>query len=129
MGQGNSHRQQFLARPHLRSLHRVMRRGLAEIRRTLRGIRRGLAQIRRSYRGDTTWLAGNTTQTRRDMGGYDAAWGRYDAAYDASGGEYNAAWADTTQLGGDTLAGSTQRAQYPLIKEYSLNHNMKPLII
>ena len=23
----------------------------------------------------------------------------------------------------------TQRAQYPLIKEYSLNHNMKPLII
>ena len=73
------------------------------------------------------------------MGGYDAAWGRYDAAwrrydaviggYDASGGEYNAAWADTMQLGGDTLAGSTQRAQYPLIKEYSLNHNMKPLII
>ena len=24
---------------------------------------------------------------------------------------------------------NTQRAQYPLIKEYSLNHNMKPLII
>ena len=23
----------------------------------------------------------------------------------------------------------TQRAQYPLIKEYSLNHNMKPYII
>ena len=25
--------------------------------------------------------------------------------------------------------GLTQRAQYPLIKEYSLNHNMKPYII
>ena len=24
---------------------------------------------------------------------------------------------------------STQRAQYPLIKEYSLNHHMKPYII
>ena len=24
---------------------------------------------------------------------------------------------------------TTQRAQYPLIKEYSLNHNMKPYII
>ena len=27
------------------------------------------------------------------------------------------------------IPGLTQRAQYPLIKEYSLNHNMKPLII
>ena len=25
--------------------------------------------------------------------------------------------------------GCTQRAQYPLIKEYSLNHNKKPYII
>ena len=27
------------------------------------------------------------------------------------------------------LQALTQRAQYPLIKEYSLNHNMKPLMI
>ena len=26
-------------------------------------------------------------------------------------------------------SGNAQRAQYPLIKEYSLNHNMKPYII
>ena len=27
------------------------------------------------------------------------------------------------------LCSHTQRAQYPLIREYSLNHNMKPYII
>ena len=33
-------------------------------------------------------------------------------------------------LGGlDVRQATTQRAQYPLIKEYSLKHNMKPYII